>query len=230
MSVAQPVAVVTGGNRGIGREVCRQLALLGYFVVLGARDLRQGALTAKELDPEAARIFPVQLEVDSSTSVAALPGWLREQFGRCDVLVNNASTPYDRWAMASSADLGTVAEALDVNLFGAWRVVQAVLPLLRSSPQPRIVNVSSEDASIAAMAGGGPALSVSKAALNALTRLLAGELGRDGILVNAVCPGTVTEAGGRTRAQAAASIVWAVTLPNGGPTGTFSRDGRPFPW
>jgi len=231
MSVAQPVAVVTGGNRGIGREVCRQLALLGYYVVLGSRDLRAGALTAKELDPEAARIFAVQLEVDSSRSVEALPGWLREQFGRCDVLVNNAATPYDRWAMASSADLGIVAEAIDVNLFGSWRVVQAVLPLLRSSPQPRIVNVSSEDASIAAMTGGGPALSVSKAALNALTRLLAGELGRDGILVNSVCPGTVREGpNGRSLAQAAASVVWAVTLPNGGPTGTFSRDGRQFPW
>ncbi|HLJ99060.1 MAG TPA: SDR family NAD(P)-dependent oxidoreductase [Streptosporangiaceae bacterium] len=230
MSVAQPVAVVTGGNRGLGRELCRQLALLGYFVVLGCRDLRRGALTAKELDPEASRIFPVQLEIDSSRSVAALPGWLREQFGRCDVLVNNAATPVDRWAMASNADLGAVAEAIDVNLFGAWRVIQAVLPLLRSSPQPRIVNVSTEDASIAAMTGGGPAVSVSKAALNALTRMLAGELGRDGILVNAVAPGTISEQGGRSAAQAAASVIWAVTLPNGGPTGTFTRDGRPFPW
>ena len=233
MSVDQPVAVVTGGNRGIGREVCRQLVLLGYLVVLGSRDLRKGELTAKELDPEGAWIFPVQLEVDNSVSVAALPGLIRDRFGRADVLVNNAATAYDRWAMASTAELGTVAEAIDVNLFGAWRVVQALLPLLRSSPRPRVVNVSGEEASIAAMTGGGPAYSVSKASLNALTRLLAGELGRDGILVNSVCPGTPGDPGqpgSRSLAQAAASVIWAVTLPNGGPTGTFTRDGRPFPW
>jgi NAD(P)-dependent dehydrogenase (short-subunit alcohol dehydrogenase family) len=233
MSFNQPVALVTGGNRGIGREVCRQLALLGYLVALGSRDLRRGELTATELDPGGSRIIACHLEVDSTSSVDALAGWMKEHFGRTDVLINNASTPYDRWATAGSADLGMVAEAIDVNLFGAWRVVQALLPLLRSSPSPRIVNVSSEDASIAAMTGGSPAFSVSKAGLNALTRLLAGELGRDGILVNAVCPGQPhdqTHPTGRTMAQAAASIIWAVTLPNGGPTGTFTRDGRPFPW
>jgi NAD(P)-dependent dehydrogenase (short-subunit alcohol dehydrogenase family) len=132
-----------------------------------------------------------------------------------------------------------VAEALDVNLFGAWRVIQALLPLLRRSPRPRIVNVSSEAGSIALMSGGRPAYSIAKAALNALTRSLAGELHRDGILVNAVCPGSVNGdpaqpnralGSGRSAAQGAASVVWAVTLPNGGPTGTFTRDGRELPW
>jgi NAD(P)-dependent dehydrogenase (short-subunit alcohol dehydrogenase family) len=234
MTVDLPVALVTGGNRGIGREICRQLALLGYVVALGSRDLRKGELAAKELDPEGARIVACPLEVDNSLSVDALAGWMKERFGRTDVLVNNASTPYDRWATAASADLGMVAEAIDVNVFGPWRVIQALLPLLRSSPQARIVNVSSEDASIAAMTGGSPAFSVSKAGLNALTRLLAAELGRDGILVNSVCPGQPADAEhpgtGRNLAQAAASVIWAVTLPNSGPTGTFTRDGRPFPW
>jgi len=233
MSVDLPVALVTGGNRGIGREVCRQLALLGYLVALGSRDLRKGELTAKELDPEGSRIVACPLEVDNSISVDALPGWMKDRFGRTDVLINNASTPYDRWATAGSADLGMVAEAIDVNLFGPWRVTHALLPLLRSSPRPRIVNVSSEDASIAAMTGGSPAFSVSKASLNALTRLLAAELSRDGILVNSVCPGQPHDEEhptGRSMAQAAASIIWAVTLPNGGPTGTFTRDGKPFPW
>lgn len=234
MSVDLPVALVTGGNRGIGREVCRQLALLGYAVALGSRDLRNGEPVAKELDPEGSRVVACPLEVDNSLSVDALAGWMKDRFGRCDVLINNASTPYDRWATAGSADLGMVAEAIDVNLFGPWRVTQVLLPLLRSSPRPRIVNVSSEDASIAAMTGGSPAFSVSKAGLNALTRLLAAELGRDGILVNSVCPGQPADAEhpntGRSLGQAAASIIWAVTLPNGGPTGTFTRDGRPFPW
>jgi NAD(P)-dependent dehydrogenase (short-subunit alcohol dehydrogenase family) len=202
----QPVAVVTGGNRGVGREVCRQLALLGFSVVL---------------------------EVDNSVSVASMAEWVKNRFGRTDVLVNNASTMYDRWATASNADLGTVAEAIDVNLFGPWRVIDALLPMLRSSTRPRIINVSSEGGSISVMTGGSPAYSVSKAALNALTRLLAAELARDGILVNAVCPGwpaSENHPDGRSITQAAASVIWAVTIPNGGPTGTLTRDGQPYPW
>jgi NAD(P)-dependent dehydrogenase (short-subunit alcohol dehydrogenase family) len=233
------VAVVTGGNRGIGREVCRQLAMLGHRVVLGSRDYRAGELAAKEVDPTGEMVFPFQLEVDNSVQVQALARFVQEKFGRCDVVVNNAATPPDRWAIAATTDLGPIAEALDVNLFGAWRVTQALLPMLRQSPRARVVMVSSEGGSLQTMSGGFPAYSVSKAALNALTRLLAGELARDGILVNAVCPGWTTddlaaaraaEGGGRSYGQGAASVVWAVTLPNGGPTGTFTRDGRPLPW
>jgi NAD(P)-dependent dehydrogenase (short-subunit alcohol dehydrogenase family) len=241
-----PVAVVTGGNRGVGLEICRQLAAIGYAVVLGSRDARQGEVAAKEIDPEGERVTPFHVEVDNSVNVQQLADWVRERYGRADAIVNNASAPPDLWAIAGTTDLSPVAEALDINLFGAWRVTQALLPLLRSSPRPRIVNVSSEGGSIALMNGGRPAYSVSKAALNALTRLLAGELYRDGILVNAVCPGWMPNDGsrggasagrargapgaGRSYAQGAASVVWAVTLPNGGPTGTFTRDGRELPW
>lgn len=231
---SSPVAVVTGASRGIGLEICRQLAALGYVVLLGSRDLRTAELAAKELDPELARVVPVHVEVDNSVNIEQLAEWVRERYGRMDAIVNNASTAPDLWGIAGSTDLSPVAEALDVNLFGAWRVSQALLPLLRSSPRPRIVNVSSESGSIALMHGGRPAFSVSKAALNALTRTMAGELYRDGILVNAVCPGPVNTDGargsGRSAAQGAASVVWAVTLPNGGPTGTFTRDGRELPW
>ena len=230
----RPVAVVTGASRGIGLEVCRQLAALGYAVVLGSRELRRAELAAKELDPEGERVTPAHIEVDNSVNIDQLAVWMRERFGRVDAIVNNASTPPDPWGIAGTTDLSPVAEALDVNLFGAWRVIQALLPLLRSSPRPRIVNVSSEGGAIALMSGGRPAFNISKAALNALTRTLAGELYRDGILVNAVCPGTVTTDGalgsGRSASQGAASVVWAVTLPNGGPTGTFTRDGRELPW
>ena len=171
--------------------------------------------------------------MDNSVSVASMAEWVKNRFGRTDVLINNASTMYDRWATASNADLGTVAEAIDVNLFGPWRVIDALLPMLRSSTRPRIVNVSSEGGSISVMTGGSPAYSVSKAALNALTRLLAAELARDGILVNAVCPGwpaSESHPDGRSIGQAAASVIWAVTIPNGGPTGTLTRDGQPYPW
>jgi NAD(P)-dependent dehydrogenase (short-subunit alcohol dehydrogenase family) len=231
--------VVTGASRGIGLEVCRQLAALGYVVVLGSRDLRAAELAAKELDPNGDRIVPAHVEVDNSVNVEQLAQWIRERWGRVDAIVNSASTAPDQYAIAGTTDLSPVAEALDVNLFGAWRVIQALLPLLRSSPRPRIVNVSSEGGSIALMSGGRPAYSVSKAALNALTRMLAGELYRDGILVNAVCPGSTGDGGrggaagrggSRSVAQGAASVVWAVTLPNGGPTGTFTRDGRELPW
>jgi NAD(P)-dependent dehydrogenase (short-subunit alcohol dehydrogenase family) len=229
----QPIAVVTGGNRGVGLEVCRRLGNLGYSVVLGSRDLRRAEVAAKEIDPEGERITPCHIEVDNSVNIEALGKWVKEKFGRVDAIVNNASTAPDLWAMTADTDLTPVAEALDINLFGAWRVTQALLPLLRSSPRPRIVNVSSEAGSIARMTGGRPAYSMSKAALNALTRMLAAELYRDGILVNAVCPGWAAQEGGnggRTAAQGAASVVWAVTIPNGGPTGTFTRDGREIPW
>jgi NAD(P)-dependent dehydrogenase (short-subunit alcohol dehydrogenase family) len=229
-----PVAVVTGGNRGVGLEVCRRLANLGFAVVLGSRDLRRAELAAKELDPEGERITPCHIEVDNSLNVDALGEWVKGRFGRVDAVVNNASTAPDLWAMAGNTDLSPVAEALDINVFGTWRVTQALLPMLRSSPKPRVVNVSSEAGSIARISGGRPAYTVSKAALNALTRMLAAELYRDGVLVNAVCPGWTAQeggnGGGRTAAQGAASVVWAVTIPNGGPTGTFTRDGRELPW
>ena len=229
-----PVAVVTGASHGVGLEVCRQLAALGYLVLLGSRDPRRAELAAKELDPEGLRVVPAHIEVDNSVNIERLAGWVQDRCGRVDAIVNNASTPPDLWGTAGNGDLSPVAEALDVNLFGSWRLIQGLLPLLRSSPRPRIVNVSSEAGSIALMSGGRPAFSVSKAALNALTRTLAGELYRDGILVNAVCSGPVTPDGtrssGRSAAQGAASVVWAVTLPNGGPTGTFTRDGRELPW
>ncbi|MDQ3943981.1 MAG: SDR family NAD(P)-dependent oxidoreductase, partial [Actinomycetota bacterium] len=151
-----------------------------------------------------------------------------------DAVVNNAAIHYDSWQRAATADLAVVQEALDTNLFGAWRVTLAFLPLLRQSGHGRIVNVSSEAGSLASMGGGTPAYSVSKAGLNALTRTLAGELRGSGILVNAVCPGWVATdmggPGGRPVADGAASVIWAIDLPDDGPTGGFFRDGRPLAW
>jgi NAD(P)-dependent dehydrogenase (short-subunit alcohol dehydrogenase family) len=229
MTAELPVAVVTGGNRGLGREVCRQLAGGGYRVVLAARDGEKGERAAADLG-----VTACQLDVTDEASVAAAVSSVAQTFGRCDALVNNAAILYDTWARASSADLAEVHAGLETNLLGAWRTTLAFLPLLRRSPQARIVNVSSEGGSLASMSAGTPTYSVSKAALNALTRVLAAELHRDGILVNAVCPGwTATDMGGhggRPVAEGAASIVWAVTLPGDGPTGGFFRDGRPVPW
>jgi NAD(P)-dependent dehydrogenase (short-subunit alcohol dehydrogenase family) len=229
-----PVVLVTGANRGIGLELARAMIERGYLVALGVRDVLRGAKAASTIDPHGRRTVVLQLDVSDQRSVAAASRQLRSDLGRLDVLINNAAILYDTWARASSADLRQVQEALDTNLFGAWRTTLELLDLLRAAPHPRIVNVSSEGGSLASMHGGTPAYSVSKAALNALTRLLAGELRRDGILVNAVCPGwTATDMGGRGGrpvADGAAGIVWAATLPDDGPTGGFFRDGRPLPW
>jgi NAD(P)-dependent dehydrogenase (short-subunit alcohol dehydrogenase family) len=129
-----------------------------------------------------------------------------------DVVINNAAINYDTTQRASTADLDDIRRTLDTNLFGAWDVTLALLPLLRASSAPRIVNVSSGGGSLTNMGGGAPAYSLSKTALNALTRMLAAELRGDQILVNAVCPG------------------WAADLEPDGPTGGFFRDGRPLPW
>jgi NAD(P)-dependent dehydrogenase (short-subunit alcohol dehydrogenase family) len=227
------VAVVTGANRGIGLEVCRQLAGEGYAVVLGSRDPEKGREAAAQLDG-AEDIVPRQLDVSDEDSVRAAATWVGERFERCDALVNNAAILYDTWARAEAADLAEVHEAMETNLFGAWRTSLALLPLLRASPHGRIVNVSSQAGSLASMGAGTPAYQVSKAALHALTRTLAAELRSDGVLVNAVCPGwTATDMGGmggRPVADGAASVVWGVLLPDDGPTGGFFRDGRPLPW
>jgi NAD(P)-dependent dehydrogenase (short-subunit alcohol dehydrogenase family) len=225
------IALVTGGNRGIGLEVVRQLAERGYTAVLGARDLEKGRAAAAGLGAE---VEPRRLDVADDGSVRELTDALERDFGRLDVLVNNAAIHYDTWQRGLDADLDIVHEALETNLFGAWRTTQACLPLLRRSPHARIVNVSSGAGALTDMGGGAPAYRVSKASLNALTRILAGELRGEGILVNSVCPGWVATdmggSGGRPVEEGAASVMWAVLLPDDGPTGGFFRDGRPIDW
>jgi NAD(P)-dependent dehydrogenase (short-subunit alcohol dehydrogenase family) len=229
-----PVAVVTGANRGIGREVVRVLAEAGFRVVLGSRSLERGEEAAAALGGARAGIVACALDVADDASVTAAAAWVNDAFGRCDALVNNAAIDYDTDARATTADLARVHTALETNLFGAWRTTLALLPLLRRSPHPRVVNVSSGSGSLAEMGAGTPAYSVSKAALNALTRIMAAELRSDRVLVNAVCPGWVATdmggAGGRPVADGAASVTWAVLLDDDGPSGGFFRDGRPVAW
>jgi NAD(P)-dependent dehydrogenase (short-subunit alcohol dehydrogenase family) len=226
------IALVTGANRGIGLEVVRQLAQRGFTTVLGSRDLEKGRAAAEAL--VGVGVDPRRLDVADPDSVRELASGLEDDYGRLDVLVNNAGIHYDPWESGLQADLDVVHEALETNLFGAWRTAQACLPLLRRSQHGRVVNVSSGAASISGMGAGSPAYSVSKAALNALTRILAAELRRDRILVNAVCPGWVATdmggAGGRPVEQGAGSVLWAVLLPDDGPTGGFFREGRQLDW
>jgi NAD(P)-dependent dehydrogenase (short-subunit alcohol dehydrogenase family) len=234
MSAEERIAVVTGANRGIGREVARQLGRRGFSVVLGSRDPVAGERAAADLAGDGLSVRAHRLDVTNTGTVEALAWELADRYGRLDVLINNAAIHYDTWQRASAADLSIVAEAWDTNLMGSWRMCLALLPLLRRGQHRRIVNVSSESGSLSGMGAGAPAYSVTKAALNALTRILAAELRPDGILVNAVCPGWVATdmggPGGRPVGEGAASVLWAVDLPDDGPTGGFFRDGQPLPW
>jgi NAD(P)-dependent dehydrogenase (short-subunit alcohol dehydrogenase family) len=228
------VALVTGANRGIGLELVRRLAQRGYTVILGSRDPEKGEAAAAELRGQGLQVEVRAVDVTDAAGIDALGASLESDPGRLDVLVNNAAIHYDTWQTGVDADLDVVREALETNVLGAWRTAQACLPLLRRSPHARLVNVSSGAGSISGMGAGTPAYSVSKAALNALTRILAAELRADGVLVNAVCPGWVATdmggAGGRPVEEGAASVMWAVELPDDGPTGGFFRDGRPVDW
>lgn len=232
---SKKVALVTGANRGIGLEVVRQLAGLGFLTVLCSRDQDKGRRATDLLGGESTGVIARQLDVTDPDSIEAARRFVEERFGRLDVLVNNAAILYDSWQRAGSADLNTVREAFETNTLGPWRMSMAFIPLLKASGHGRIVNVSSESGSLASMGAGTPAYSVSKTGLNALTRMLAAELESASILVNSVCPGWVaTEMGGadapRTVEEGARGIVWAATLPDRGPTGGFFRDGEPLPW
>ena len=229
------VALVTGANRGIGFEVCRQLASRGFIVLLTARDAEKSQSAANRL-VSVGQVEPLVLDVVDQGSIKNAANEVATRYGYLDVLVNNAGINYDSWETAENADInGTVMQTITTNLLGPWRICQAFLPLLRKSRAARIVNVSSESGSLANMGAGPPAYQVTKAALNALTRTLAGELRHAHILVNAVCPGWVaTEMGGagapRSVNEGAAGIIWAATLPDNGPSGGFFRDGKPLPW
>jgi NAD(P)-dependent dehydrogenase (short-subunit alcohol dehydrogenase family) len=228
------IALVTGANRGIGLEVAKQLAQKGATVLLGSRDLEKGKLATQSLASEGLKVVPIQLDVTQCEDIEQAAKQIEQQYGRLDILINNAGILYDTWQNAVGADLDEVKLAFDTNTLGPWRLVKGLLQMLRNSEHGRIVNVSSGAGSMHGMSGGTPAYSISKVALNALTIMLAENLRTDGILVNAVCPGWVATdmggAGGRPVEVGAASVTWAALLADNGPTGGFFRDGQPLPW
>jgi NAD(P)-dependent dehydrogenase (short-subunit alcohol dehydrogenase family) len=231
----QKIALVTGANRGIGFEVCRQLAERTFVVLLTARNAAKAMSAARKIR-DGGIVEGYAMDVADAASIQKAAAEIANRYGYLDVLVNNAGINYDTWQTVESADINNVVmETITTNLLGPWRVCQAFLPLLRRSRAGRIVNVSSESGSLAGMRAGPPAYQVTKAALNALTRTLAGELRNTRILVNAVCPGWVaTDMGGkgapRSVSDGAAGIVWAATLADDGPTGGFFRDGKELRW
>ena len=225
------LALVTGGNRGIGLEVARQLGRDGMRILLGSRDRQRGEAAAATLRGEGLDITPLELDVADPGAAASVGPAIEAAGGRLEVLVNNAGVyPGGR---ASQIDFDVVEETWQANAAGAWRVAVAAIPYME--PGARIVNVSSGAGSLTTMDASMPAYNVSKAALNAITRVLAADLRSAGILVNSVCPGWVrTDMGGasatRSVEEGAASVLWAARLGPDGPTGGFFRDGKPVAW
>ena len=231
------VALVTGGNRGIGLEIGRQLSRLGHRVVLTGRDARRADEAARSLDGWASGdAAGVRMDVTDDESVRAAFEQAVKLFGTVDVLVNNAGIAIDGPEhRASAPDLSRVRETLETNLFGAWRCAAEAVPLMRARGYGRIVNLSSTMASIELTESpSSPAYRASKAGLNMLTRVLAAELHTDGILVNAASPGytrtDMSPDADRPVEQGADTPVWLATLPDDGPTGGFFYERETLVW
>jgi NAD(P)-dependent dehydrogenase (short-subunit alcohol dehydrogenase family) len=234
--ISERVAVVTGGNRGIGLEICRQLARQGIRVVLGSRSARRGEQACRELNEAGLSVVPYGIDVTQAADVQSLARFIEDQFGRVDILVNNAGIMIDPpGSRLADYKPETYRTTLETNVLGPIAVAQALLPFMKRRRYGRIVNMSSGLGQLSEMGGGTPAYRLSKAALNAVTRMLAAEGRADNILANSMCPGWVkTRMGGpnapRTVDQAADTALWLAMLPEGGPSGGFFRDRTSIPW
>ena len=240
MSNSDQIAVVTGANRGLGLETCRQLAQRGIHVVLTSRSEDKGQAAAERLKKAGLNVRFHRLDVADEDSLQALAEFMEREYGRLDILVNCAgifSDPYDPADPAAAsifkADIATIRGSLETNTYGALRAAQLLIPLMKG--RGNVVNVSSGMGQLSDMNGCCPAYRLSKTAMNAVTRIIADELKDTKIKINSVCPGWVrTDMGGpnaeRTVAEGAEGIVWAACLSEDGPSGGFFRDGQPIPW
>ncbi|MFK0106275.1 SDR family oxidoreductase [Streptomyces sp. NPDC091217] len=234
--------LVTGANKGIGYEIAAGLGALGWSVGVGARDTERREAAVAKLRADGADAFGVPLDVTDDASVTAAARLIEDRAGRLDVLVNNAGVTGSAPQMPTTVDVATVRTAVETNVIGVIRVTNAMLPLLRRSPSPRIVNVSSSVGSLTLQttpgAETGPiavAYSPSKTFLNAVTVQYAKELQDTNILINAACPGyCATDLNGfrghRTPEQGATVAIRLATLPDDGPTGGFFDEDGVVPW
>jgi len=242
MAEIQRVAVVTGANRGIGFEICRQLAQKGLLVVLTSRDQEKGLEACKKLAKEEYNVRYCQLDITHAAHINRLWSFLHKEFGRCDCLINNAGIFLDRPGPDNNRTPGvfdvsaeTLRQTMETNVYGPLLLCQAVIPLMKKNHYGRIVNLSSGLGQLSEMNGGYPAYRISKTAINALTRIVADEVKNQNILINSVCPGWVkTGMGGpnatRSIPEGADTAVWLAILPDNGPRGKFFRDRKEIPW
>jgi NAD(P)-dependent dehydrogenase (short-subunit alcohol dehydrogenase family) len=229
------VAVVTGANRGLGLEAARQLLSRGYRVALAARDAEAVDRARRSLGILAAEAMSVSLDVTDAASIAAARESIEARWGQADVLVNNAAILLGENDEVLSIPPEAYQQTFETNLFGAIETCRVFVPAMAARGWGRVVNVSSGAGQLAGMSTYAPAYSMSKAALNALTRILAATYRTAGVLVNAVDPGWVrTDMGGpsapRSPEQGVDTIVWLATLPDDGPSGGFFKDRLRIEW
>ena len=247
----QKVALVTGANRGLGLEISRQLAQQGVTVLMGARKIHQGETAAQSLRDEGLNVRAVKLDVTSTNDIEQLSQQIESQFGKLDVLINNAAVLIDMNVQPTEIKEEILRQSFEVNFFGPYLLTQKMAPLLRKSDRGRVVNMDTGVASLTQLADPDsplredicPAYQTSKAALNALTLVFAKELSADGIKVNSACPGWVmTDMGHedlpdygdaahpKTPEEGVDTPIWLATLPDDGPTGGFYSDRQPRDW
>ncbi len=230
------VVVVTGGNRGIGLEICRQLAKLDLIVVLTSRQEKEGTEAVADLNKSGVTVNYHQLDVTNASQILKLKDFLSEEFGRCDVLVNNAGVFLDnKESDFLHTDVATVHQTMETNVYGPYLLCQALVPLMTKNNYGRIVNISSGLGQLSEMGSRYIAYRMSKTAINVITTVLAAELAGTNVLVNSMCPGWVkTRMGGagaiRSVEEGADTAVWLSTLPDGGLSGKIFRDRKEVSW
>ena len=236
----EKIAVVTGANRGIGFEICRQLAVNGTLVILTSRDRSKGLAACEKLQKEELPVRFFELDVTHPAGMMRLSEFLEDEFGRCDILINNAGVFPDvveaeDWPSVFETEVKVIREAMETNVYGPLLLCQTIVSLMKENKYGRIVNISSGMGQLTYMNGHCPGYRISKTALNALTRILTDELKDLNILANSMCPGWVkTDMGGanatRPVEKGADTAVWLATLPDNGPRGQFFRDRKEIPW
>ena len=231
----QRIAVVTGGNRGIGSEICRQLAHQEIRVILTARNLEQGSATADKLRGEGCDVSFHLLDITNYDHIKDLVNYISRDFGRLDILVNNAGVYLDQHQPALTIDPDLIAQAIKVDACGTFAMCQAAIPLMRQQKYGRIVNLSSRTSQMDQMNNLGLTYKIAKAAINVITVVLSQEVAAENILINAVNPGWIrTDMGGEkgklSRVEGAKGPVWLATLPDNGPRGCFFNGCTHQPW
>lgn len=231
----QQIAIVTGANRGIGFETCRQLGQLGILTILTSRDEDKGFSASSSLKKQGYEVIYHQLDVTDNESISKLYTFVVDTYGQLDILVNNAGIYIDRGISVFDLPEEILHETMETNFVSVLKMCQAFVPLMRRYGYGRVVNVSSGMGSMSSMVGRSAAYKLSKLTLNALTRIMADELRGENILINTMSPGWVrTDMGGqgapRSLARGADTITWLATLPSGGPTGGYFEDRKPISW
>ena len=231
----EKIALVTGANRGIGLEICKQLARHNITVILSSRDSAKGETAKQGIEKEGLKVVYHPLDVTDENSIKQIETFIHEQYGRLDILVNNAGIFPGSMESALSSSVDTLRQAMETNLYGPFRLCQTFIPLMQKNNYGRIVNLSSGMGQLSDMNGCCPGYRTSKTALNALTRMLADEIKGSNILINSMCPGWVlTDMGGpnatRKVEEGADTAIWLATLADDGPSGGFFRDRQLISW